>query len=49
VLDVVMATCAAERLSGDPAWLLVISGSGAAKTETVQATSECDGRAWFRP
>ena len=36
-LDAVFATLAAERLDGDPLWLLVISGSGNAKTETVQA------------
>jgi hypothetical protein len=36
-LDAVLATAAAERLQGDPLWLLVISGSGNAKTETVQA------------
>lgn len=35
--DVVLAAAAAERLDGDPLWLLVISGSGNAKTETVQA------------
>lgn len=35
VLDVVLAVAAAERLTGDPAWLLVVSGPGAAKTETV--------------
>jgi hypothetical protein len=37
VLDAVLATAASERLSGDPLWLLVISGPGNAKTETVQA------------
>jgi hypothetical protein len=26
-----------EQLTGDPVWLLLISGSGNAKTETVQA------------
>jgi hypothetical protein len=36
-LDVVLAVAAAERLTGDPVWLLLISGSGNAKTETVQA------------
>lgn len=36
-LDVVLAAVAAERLDGDPLWLLLISGSGNAKTETVQA------------
>ncbi|WP_185994854.1 ArsR family transcriptional regulator [Nocardioides campestrisoli] len=35
VLDAVLACAAVERLGGDPAWLLVVSGSGAAKTETV--------------
>src|SRR5262245_48861194 len=34
-IDAVLATAAAERLDGDPLWLLLISGSGAAKTETV--------------
>jgi hypothetical protein len=36
VIHAVLATAAAERLNGDPLWLLVVSGSGAAKTETVQ-------------
>lgn len=36
-LDVVLATAAVEKLDGDPLWLLLISGSGNAKTETVQA------------
>ncbi|WP_198415209.1 hypothetical protein [Cryobacterium tagatosivorans] len=34
-LDAVLATAACEQLDGDPVWLLVISGSGNAKTETV--------------
>ncbi len=38
-LNAVLATAAAERLDGDPLWLLVISGSGNAKTETVQSLS----------
>jgi hypothetical protein len=37
VLDAVLATGAASRLTGDALWLMVISGSGNAKTETVQA------------
>jgi hypothetical protein len=37
VLDVVLAAGAAERLTGDSLWVLVISGPGNAKTETVQA------------
>jgi hypothetical protein len=36
VLDAVASAGAAERLGGDPLWLMVISGSGNAKTETVQ-------------
>ena len=32
-----MATVAAERLSGDPLWLLLVSGPGNIKTETVQS------------
>ncbi|CAN5787134.1 hypothetical protein BH18ACT2_BH18ACT2_08080 [soil metagenome] len=36
-LDVTLAAAAVERLNGDPVWMLVISGSGNAKTETVQA------------
>lgn len=38
-LDAVLATAAVERLDGDPLWLLLLSGSGNAKTETVQALS----------
>jgi hypothetical protein len=38
-LDFALAAAAAERLDGDPLWGLLISGSGNAKTETVQALS----------
>ena len=38
-LDAVLAVTAAEKFPGDPPWLLIISGPGNAKTETVQATS----------
>jgi len=38
-LDAVLVAAAAERLTGDPLWLLVVAGPGAAKTETVQALS----------
>ena len=38
-LNAVLATAAAERLPGDPLWLLVVSGSGNAKTETVQSVA----------
>lgn len=40
-LDAVLAAAAVERLDGDPLWLLLISGSGNAKTETVQALAGC--------
>jgi len=36
-LTAVLAAAAVERLDGDPLWLLIVSGSGNAKTETVQA------------
>ena len=36
-LDAVLAVAAVERMAGDPLWLLLVSGSGNAKTETVQA------------
>lgn len=39
VLDVMLCTLAVERLDGDPLWLLIISGPGAAKTETAQAAA----------
>ena len=34
-LDTVLCAAKAEQLSGDPPWLLVVGGSGAAKTETI--------------
>jgi hypothetical protein len=34
-LDAVLAVAAVEQLDGDPVWLMVISGAGNAKTETV--------------
>jgi hypothetical protein len=34
-LDVTISVAACDQLGGDPPWLLVVSGSGAAKTETV--------------
>lgn len=36
-LDAVLAAAAVEQLDGDPVWLLLVSGSGNAKTETVAA------------
>ncbi len=35
VLDVVLAVAAGNQLTGDPCWLLVVGGSGSAKTETI--------------
>jgi Bifunctional DNA primase/polymerase, N-terminal len=43
VLDAVLATAAAEQLPGDPAWLMIISGPGNAKTETAQSVSTISG------
>lgn len=42
-LNAVLAVAAAEQLPGDPPWLLIISGPGNAKTETVQCVSAIDG------
>lgn len=39
-LDCVLAAAAAEKLDGDPPWLLVVGGSGAAKTETIMPLTE---------
>ncbi|WP_211308396.1 hypothetical protein [Calidifontibacter indicus] len=36
-LDAVMAAAVVERMGGDPLWLLLVSGSGNAKSETVVA------------
>ena len=38
-IDVICAAGACARLTGDPLWPLIISGPGAAKTETVQSLS----------
>lgn len=43
-LDAVIAAAAVERMDGDPAWLLLISGSGNAKTETVQSLAGAGAR-----
>src|SRR5262245_40023732 len=42
-LDAVLAVTAAATLGGDPAWLMIISGSGNAKTETAQSLSAVTG------
>lgn len=42
-LDAMLFTCAvaaAERLAGDPLWGLIVSGPGAAKTETAQTLAD---------
>lgn len=36
-LNAVLAAAVIERMDGDPAWMLLVSGSGNAKTETVQS------------
>jgi hypothetical protein len=38
-IDAVLSAAAADKLAGDPLWLLIISGPGNAKTETVQSLS----------
>jgi DNA-binding transcriptional ArsR family regulator len=38
----VLAVAATNKLAGDPPWLMVISGSGNAKTETVNSVSEVE-------
>jgi hypothetical protein len=42
-LNAVLAVASAERLKGDLPWLLIVSGPGKAKTETVQSLSGIDG------
>jgi hypothetical protein len=42
-LDAVLAAAAAEKLPGDPPWLLIISGPGNAKTETVGSLNAIPG------
>lgn len=42
-LNAALACAAAERLMGDPVWLLIVSGPGNAKTETVQSLGSIDG------
>jgi hypothetical protein len=42
-IDATLATAAVEKLTGDPLWMLIISGPGWAKTETVITLRECDG------
>jgi hypothetical protein len=44
VLDAVLAVAAAEKLTGDPAWLLLVGGPGATKTETVSPLARAGGQ-----
>jgi hypothetical protein len=41
-IDATLATAAAELLTGDPLWLLIISGPGALKTETIITLEDRD-------
>ena len=43
-LDAVVAAAAAGQLTGDPVWLLLVSGAGNAKTETVIALAGAGAR-----
>jgi hypothetical protein len=40
MLDAMLAVVASEKLAGDPAWLLAISGAGNAKTETIMSVQK---------
>ena len=42
ILDIVLATVAANRLEGDPAWLVVIGPPGGGKSEVLGAVSHLD-------
>jgi hypothetical protein len=42
-IDAALAAAAIDRLDGDPLWLLVVGGPGAAKTETLMPLRGCGG------
>ncbi|MGO9156778.1 DUF3854 domain-containing protein [Mycobacterium sp.] len=42
-INITLAVAAVEKLDGDPVWLLIVSGSGAAKTETIVPLGNCAG------
>jgi hypothetical protein len=42
-VNMTLAVAAVEKLDGDPVWLLIVSGSGAAKTETIVPLGKCTG------
>lgn len=43
VVHVTLGTVAANKLDGDPVWLLLVGAPGSGKSETLQATSCVDG------
>lgn len=44
LIYVVLATAAAEKLAGDPLWLMLVGGPGSAKSETLAALSTSGAR-----
>jgi hypothetical protein len=44
VLDVMLAAVASHWLDGDPCWVMIVGGPGAAKTETLQAVEGAGGK-----
>lgn len=44
LIHTVLATAAAERLTGDPLWMMIIGGPGSAKTETMNSLSMSGAR-----
>ena len=43
LLNVLLATACANRLKGDPLWLMIVGGSGAGKTELIYSLQGCGG------
>ncbi|MDA2890997.1 bifunctional DNA primase/polymerase [Mycolicibacterium sp. BiH015] len=41
-IDATLAAAAVEKLSGDPLWLLLVSGASTAKSETVTRLEKCE-------
>ncbi|WP_109788980.1 bifunctional DNA primase/polymerase [Mycolicibacterium chlorophenolicum] len=41
-IDATLAAAAVEKLSGDPLWLLLVSGASTAKSETVTRLENCE-------
>ena len=44
LLHAVLATVAAEKLAGDPLWLMIVGGPGSAKTETLNTLRSSGAR-----